>query len=177
MTALGRGLMVAAPRSGAGKTVLTIALQRALARTGLRVGGAKAGPDYIDPGFHLIATGRPSANLDGFAFDPSALSGAGAQAARGVDLVVAEGAMGLYDGLAVGDRSGSSAAVASLLGWPVVLVLEASGSAQSVAAVAHGLATFPGAPRIAGAIVNRVASPRHRRMIEAGFARTAIPLR
>jgi cobyrinic acid a,c-diamide synthase len=168
--------MVAAPRSGAGKTVVTIALQRALVRRGYAVAGAKAGPDYIDPGFHAIATGRPSVNLDGFAFDPPTLAGVAAQAAQGVDLIVAEGAMGLYDGLTIGDRSGASAAVACALGWPVLLVLEASGSAQSIAAVAHGLATFPGAPPIAGAIVNRVASPRHRRMIEAGFARIAVPL-
>ncbi len=174
--ALGRGLLVAAARSGAGKTVLTIGLQRALARTGLTVAGAKAGPDYIDPGFHAVATGRSSINLDGFAFDPPTLLAMAAQVARGSDLIVAEGAMGLYDGLSSGDRSGASASVASVLGWPVVLVLDASGSAQSVAAVAHGLASFPGAPAIAGAIVNRVASPRHRRMIEAGFAQISIPL-
>jgi cobyrinic acid a,c-diamide synthase len=176
MTTLGRGILVAAARSGAGKTVLTIGLQRALARSGLIVAGAKAGPDYIDPGFHAVATGRSSINLDGFAFDPTALLAMAAQTARDADLVIAEGAMGLYDGLNSGDRSGASASVAAALRWPVILVLDASGSAQSVAAVAHGLASFPGAPAIAGAIVNRVASPRHRRMIEAGFARIAIPL-
>ena len=176
MRMLGRGLMIAAARSGAGKTALTIGLQRALARSGLVVAGAKAGPDYIDPAFHAVATGRASVNLDGFAFDAAALRAMAAQAALGADLVVAEGAMGLYDGLRSGERSGASASVAAVLGWPVILVLDAAGSAQSIAAVAHGLACFPGAPAIAGAIVNRVASPRHRRMIEAGFAQVAIPL-
>jgi len=171
----GRGLMVAAPRSGAGKTVVTIGLQRALARCGIRVAGAKCGPDYIDPAFHAVATGHASINLDGFALGPE-IPGMAAQIARDADLVVAEGAMGLYDGLVTADRSGSSASVAAQLGWPVLLVLEATGSAQSIAAVAHGLATFPGAPQIAGAIVNRVASPRHRAMIADGFARIAIPL-
>ncbi|WP_129586294.1 cobyrinate a,c-diamide synthase [Sphingomonas montana] len=173
---LGRGLLVAAARSGAGKTVITVGLQRALARTGRRVAGAKAGPDYIDPGFHAAATGRSSFNLDGFALGPEGVKGAAASVARGVDLVVAEGAMGLYDGLTIAERSGTSASVATMLGWPIILVLDAGGAAQTVAAVAHGLALYPAAPPIAGAIVNRVASPRHRVMIEAGFARIDVPL-
>uniref|UniRef100_UPI0035CC8030 cobyrinate a,c-diamide synthase n=1 Tax=uncultured Sphingomonas sp. TaxID=158754 RepID=UPI0035CC8030 len=173
---LGAGLIVAAARSGAGKTVVTLGLQRAFARAGIRVAGAKSGPDYLDPAFHAVATGRPSVNLDGFAFPPITLRGMAAACANGVELVVAEGAMGLYDGLARADRSGSSAALSRALGWPVVLVIDAGGAAQTVAAVAHGLATFPGAPRIAGVIVNRVASPRHRAMIAAGFAAIDLPL-
>ena len=156
--------------------MVTLGLQRALVRRGLRVAGAKHGPDYIDPAFHRVATGHPSLNIDGFAFDAAQLARLAAMAAEDRDIVVAEGAMGLYDGLAGGARSGSSGAVATTLDWPVVLVLDASGSAQSVAAVAHGLATFPGAPDIAGVIVNRVASDRHRAMIEAGFARIALPI-
>jgi cobyrinic acid a,c-diamide synthase len=173
---LGAGLIVSAARSGAGKTVVTLGLQRAFARAGLAVAGAKSGPDYLDPGFHAVATGRPSVNLDGFAFAPPALRGMAAQAARGIELIVAEGAMGLYDGLELPGRSGSSAELGVTLDWPVVLVIEASAAAQTVAAVAHGLASFPGAPRIAGAIVNRVASPRHRAMIEAGFALIGLPV-
>lgn len=168
--ARGAGLIVSAARSGAGKTVTTLGLQRAFARTGLAVAGAKSGPDYLDPAFHAVATGRPSVNLDGFAFERGALRGLAAEAARAVDLVVAEGAMGLYDGAVRDDRSGASAALSAVLGWPVLLVLDASGAAQTVAAVAHGLASYPGAPRIAGAVLNRVASPRHRAMAEAGFA-------
>lgn len=172
----GPALIVSAARSGAGKTVVTLGLQRAFARDGLAVAGAKSGPDYLDPVFHAVATGRGSVNLDGFAFAAEALRGLAAEAARGADLLVAEGAMGLYDGLVRDHRSGTSAALAALLGWPVLLVLDAGGAAQSVAAVAHGLARFPGAPRIAGAIVNRVASPRHRAMVAAGFAGIDVPL-
>lgn len=156
--------------------MVTLGLQRALARTGLRVSGAKCGPDYIDPAFHAVATSHASLNLDGFAFSGEDLRGLAAGAAEGRDLVVAEGAMGLYDGLASSTRSGASADVARVLGWPVLLVVDGAGAAQSVAAVAHGMAAFPDAPPILGAIVNRVASPRHRRMVEAGFARIDVPL-
>ncbi len=176
MTDRARGLIVSAPRSGSGKTVVTIGLQRALARRGLRVGGAKTGPDYIDPAFHAVATGRPSCNLDGFAMDPATIAALAAGIAAESDIIVAEGAMGLYDGLASGAATGATADIAAMLGWPVLLVLDASGAAQSLAAVAHGLASFPGAPPVMGAIVNRCASPRHRRMVEAGFARIAVPL-
>lgn len=171
MQALAKGLVISAARSGAGKTVVTLGLQRALGRTGAVVGGAKCGPDYIDPAFHAVATGRPSTNLDGFAFDRSALLSLAAECARDADVIVAEGGMGLFDGLSVDARSGTAASVASTLGWPVVLVLDAGGAAQSVAAVAHGLASYAGAPPIAGVIVNRVASPRHAAMVAAGFDR------
>ena len=169
-------LIVAGARSGSGKTVVTAGLQRALRRLGLRVHGAKCGPDYIDPAFHAAATGAPSVNLDGFAMADAELRGLAAAAGVDADMVVAEGAMGLFDGVAGAARSGAAAAMAALLDWPVLLVLDAGGSAQSIAALAHGLATFPGAPRIAGAVVNKVASPRHARMIADGFARIATPL-
>ena len=167
-----RGLIVGGIRSGSGKTIVTIGLQRALARAGLRVAGAKIGPDYIDPGFHEAATGRPSVTLDGFAMTPATIRGMVAHADG--DRVIAEGTMGLFDGVAGG--GGSSADVAVALGWPVLLVVEASGAAQTIAALVHGVATFPGAPRVIGAIVNRVASDRHGRMIAAGFERIGVPL-
>jgi len=170
------GLIVAAARSGSGKTVVTAGLQRGFARSGIEVAGVKCGPDYIDPAFHAAATGRTSVNLDGFAMAPAVLAGLAADAARDAELIIGEGAMGLYDGVAVPGRSGSSASVAGALGWPVLLVLDASGAAQSLAAVALGLASMPGAPRVAGVIANRVASPRHGRMIEAGFAAIGLPL-
>jgi len=173
---LGKGLIIGAPASGAGKTMVTIGLQRAFADRGLAVQGAKCGPDYIDPAFHAAATGRPSINLDGFAMAPAMLRGLAAHVASTVQLVVAEGAMGLYDGARAEGRSGASADVAHLLDWPMLLVVDARAAAQTVAAVAHGCATFPGAPAIAGVIANRVASPRHRRMIEDGFARIGLPL-
>lgn len=176
MSSPARGILVAAARSGSGKTVLTIALQRALADRGLRVAGAKTGPDYIDPAFHAAACRRPAFNLDNFAMPPALIAGLAAQAGENADLVVAEGAMGLYDGAASTGATGASAEIARALGWPVLLVLDAGGGAQSLAAVAHGLATFPGAPSVCGAIVNRVASARHGRMIAAGFARGGVPL-
>lgn len=176
MEGLARGLVISAASTGAGKTVVTLGLQRALGRDGTVVGGAKCGPDYIDPAFHAVATGLPSVNLDGFAFDHPALLALAAEAARGGGLIVAEGGMGLYDGLTSADRSGTAASVATALGWPVVLVLDAAGAAQTVAAVAHGLATYPGAPPIAGAILNRVASRRHAALAEAGFEKVGIPV-
>lgn len=165
-------LIVSGARSGSGKTIVTIGLQRAFARAGLRVAGAKTGPDYIDPGFHAAACGRPAPALDGFAMPAATMRGLAA--AIDAELVVAEGAMGLYDGAGAG--IGSTARVAAALGWPVVLVLDAGGAAQTVAALAHGLATMPGAPPVAGAIANRVASARHGRMIAAGFAAIDMPL-
>jgi cobyrinic acid a,c-diamide synthase len=173
---LADALLVGAPRSGSGKTMVTIGLQRAFARTGLAVGGAKCGPDYIDPAFHLAATGRPSINLDGFAMDATVLRGLAARIAGNVDLVIAEGAMGLFDGARVADRSGAAADVARLVDWPVLLVVDAASAAQSVAAVAHGCASFPGAPRIAGVVANNIASARHAAMVEDGFARIDLKL-
>jgi cobyrinic acid a,c-diamide synthase len=170
--AAARALIVSGARSGSGKTIVAIGLQRAFARTGLRVAGAKTGPDYIDTGFHAAACGRPSITLDGFAMSDATLRGLAA--GIDADLVIGEGAMGLFDGAGAG--MGSTARVANTLNWPVLLVLDASGAAQTLAALAHGLATMPGSPRIVGAIANRVASDRHRRMIAAGFAAIDIPL-
>jgi cobyrinic acid a,c-diamide synthase len=169
-------LIVTAPRSSSGKTIVTIGLQRAFARRELKVHGAKCGPDYIDPAFHAAATGRASVNLDGFAMEAGLLRGLAAAAASEADLIIAEGAMGLFDGAMAEGRCGASASVANLLDWPVLLVIDASGAAQSVAAMAHGCATFPGAPRVAGVIANRVASPRHKAMVEEGLARIGAPL-
>lgn len=165
-------LIVSGARSGSGKTIVTIGLQRAFLRRGVSVAGAKIGPDYLDPGFHAAACGRPSITLDGFAMEPPTLRGWAA--AIDAQMVIGEGAMGLFDG--AGDGVGSTASVANALDWPVVLVLDASGAAQTLAAVAHGFASMPGAPRIVGVIANRVASDRHHRMIATGFARIGVPL-
>lgn len=170
---LAPGLIVAGPQSGVGKTLVTIGLQRAFARTGLAVGAAKCGPDYIDPGFHAAATGRLSINLDGFAMAPEVLRGLAGHMAREVDLIVAEAAMGLYDGAG---QATTAAEVARQTGWPVLLVVDAEGAGQSVAAVAHGLATFPGGPPIIGAVVNRAASDRHAAIIAEGFQAIGVPL-
>jgi cobyrinic acid a,c-diamide synthase len=176
MQSLAPGFLISAIRSGSGKTVTTLGLQRAFARRGLRVAAVKAGPDYIDPAFHAAACGGVSLNLDAVAMSREILLANAAHAAKDADIVVGEGAMGLFDGLARDERNGSSAEVARMLGWPVVLVVDVSGAAQTVAALCHGLAEFPGAPRIAGLICNRVASPRHMEMIAAGLRKISLPL-
>lgn len=190
------GLVVAAPRSSSGKTTVTLALMRALTRRGLRVGPAKCGPDYIDPAFHEAATGRPSHNLDSFAMRGALLDACAGLASERADLVIAEGSMGLHDGVvarafsgeaapgsreenATGQgegRSGANADIAARYGWPVLLVVDVSGAAQSAAAVALGCASYDPRIRVAGAILNKVASPRHRRLVEAGFSRIGLPV-
>ena len=171
------GLLVAAPRSSSGKTTVALALMRALSRRGLRVRGAKCGPDYIDPAFHAAATGHPSVNLDSFAMEDGLLDAVAGLAGRDADLVVAEGSMGLHDGIVAGEgRTGANADIAARYGWPVVLVLDVSGAAQSAAAVALGCAAYDPRVRLAGVILNKVASPRHRRLVEAGLARVGLPV-
>ncbi len=174
---LSPGLLVAAPRSGSGKTTIVLGLQRALARRGLRVRGVKCGPDYIDPAFHAAATGAPSFNLDSFAMSGPLLGSIASQAAGIADLVIAEGSMGLFDGIRqeIG-RTGASADIAALFGWPVVLVLDVSGHAQSAAAVALGCAHFDPRINVAGVVLNKVASERHRRLVEDGMARIGLPV-
>ncbi len=139
--------MIAAPRSGSGKTTVTLGLMRALRSQGLKVAGAKSGPDYIDPAFHEAAIGRASLNLDSWAMDPPLLAALAAQAGRDSDLMLVEGSMGLFDGApAERGRSGASADVAAALGFPVLLVLDVSGQAQSAGAVAKGCALYD--PRV-----------------------------
>lgn len=163
------GLLIAAPASGTGKTTVTLGLLTAFRAQGLSVQPFKCGPDYIDPAFHTAASGRVSFNLDSWAMRPGRIAALAAQAA-GADLVIAEGAMGLFDGVAQPGETGSgaSADIAALLGWPVVLVIDASGQAQSAGAVALGFARFRPDVQVAGVILNRVASPRHAAMARAG---------
>ncbi|MFD0934496.1 cobyrinate a,c-diamide synthase, partial [Methylobacterium trifolii] len=171
------GLLIAAPRSSSGKTTVTLALMRALARRGVRVRGAKCGPDYIDPAFHRAATGHPSFNLDSFAMEAGLLDAVAGLAGAEADLVVAEGSMGLFDGVrAAESRTGANSDIAARYGWPVLLVLDVSGAAQSAAAVALGCAHYDPRIRIAGVILNKVASARHRRLVEAGLERVGIPV-
>ena len=161
-----RGFLVSAPRSGGGKTVVSLGLMRALARRGLAVAAAKNGPDYIDPAFHAAATGRASLNLDSWAMAPDLLRGLAATAGADADVLVCEGSMGLFDGVAAPPRrAGASADLAALFGLPVVLVLDISGQAQTAAAVALGCARLDPEVAVAGVILNRVASPRHERLV------------
>jgi cobyrinic acid a,c-diamide synthase len=173
----GPGLLIAAPRSGSGKTTIVLGLQRALARRGLRVRGMKCGPDYIDPAFHAAATGAPSFNLDSFAMSPPLLDALASEAVGDAELVIAEGSMGLFDGIRQETgRTGASADIAALFGWPVILVLDVSGHAQSAAAVALGCARFDPRIKVAGVVLNKVASERHRRLVEDGMARIGLPV-
>jgi cobyrinic acid a,c-diamide synthase len=172
----GRGLIVAAPRSGAGKTVITLALLAALRRRGIRVRAAKTGPDYIDPGFHAAATGAAGLNLDSWAMPPSRLDALVAEAAGGCDILVVEGVMGLFDGVAgAPGRCGTTADLAVRFGLPVVLVLDVAGQSQSAAAVLRGFATHDPAVRIAGVVLNRAGSERHRALVSDAIAALRIP--
>ncbi|MEM8690871.1 MAG: cobyrinate a,c-diamide synthase [Pseudomonadota bacterium] len=169
------GLMISAPASGTGKTTVMLGLLRALRDAGDVVQPFKSGPDYIDPAFHLAAAGRPSFNFDTWAMDAHLL-GAIACKASGADLCIAEGSMGLFDGVATRGRFGfgSSAETAMTLGWPVVLVLDVSGQAQSAAAAALGFRTYNPDLPFAGVILNRVASPRHERLTRLGMERAGV---
>jgi cobyrinic acid a,c-diamide synthase len=170
-----RAIIIGAPRSGSGKTSVTIGLLRALARRGLKVRGAKSGPDYIDPGFHTAATGLSGVNLDSWAMPPSLLNALAAQAADDADYVILESAMGLFDGIPAPEgRSGSAADLARLYGLPVLLVLDVSGQSTTAAAVAKGFATYDPDVRMAGVVLNRLGSERHRRL--SGDAIEAIGL-
>ena len=157
------GLVIAAPASGSGKTVLTLGLLRHLASMGRNVASAKTGPDYIDPAFHAAATGRPCLNLDPWAMRPDTLAQAAFSLAREADVVICEGVMGLFDGAFVGkgEPCGSTADLSRATGWPVVLVIDAGAQAASAAAVLKGFATFEAGVEVLGVVFNRVGSERH----------------
>jgi cobyrinic acid a,c-diamide synthase len=172
---MARCLVISAPASSTGKTTLTLALARACRDRGLRVQCFKSGPDYIDPAFHTAATGRISVNLDSWAMPRQMIE---QLTARGgdADLVLAEGSMGLFDGVAIAGQcgTGASADLAEMTGWPVLLVLDPAGQAQTAAAVAAGLRDFRPGVRIAGVILNRVASPRHEDLIRRAMQAAGI---
>ncbi|MEL6450710.1 MAG: cobyrinate a,c-diamide synthase [Pseudomonadota bacterium] len=169
------GLLISAPASGTGKTTVMLGLLRALREDGLVVQPYKSGPDYIDPAFHLAAAGRPSFNFDTWAMDAGLLGGIAAQQ-TGADICVAEGSMGLFDGVATRGQSGfgSSAETAQAMGWPVVLVIDVGGQAQSAAATALGFKAYNPDLPFAGVILNRVASPRHERLTRVGMDQAGI---
>ncbi len=166
-----RGLIIAAPHSGAGKTTVALALMAALKRRGLVVRAAKAGPDYIDPAFHASVTGAASVNLDSWAMSRELLDALAAQTADGADIVVVEGVMGLFDGASgLAGRSGATADLAAHFGLPVLLVLDVARQAQSAAAVVRGFAMHDPAVRLAGVILNRAGSERHRALVADAVA-------
>jgi cobyrinic acid a,c-diamide synthase len=167
-----RAIVVAAPASGSGKTLITLGLLRAFRNRGVRVASAKVGPDYIDPRFHEAATGRACYNLDPWAMSPALIGSLAADLAAGSDLVIIEGVMGLFDGPR--GAKGSTADLAALLGLPVLLTLDCRHQAQSAAALVHGFASFrPGLP-LAGVILNRVASDRHEALLREAIGTPVI---
>jgi cobyrinic acid a,c-diamide synthase len=172
-----RGLIIAGARSGVGKTTITLAILAALARRGVAVRAAKAGPDYIDPAFHAAATGAASINLDSWAMPPALLDALVMEIADGADMLVIEGVMGLFDGVASEPgRSGATADIAARFRLPVLLVLDVAGQSQSAAAMVRGFASHDPAVRIAGVILNRVGSERHRALVADAIAALDIPI-
>src|ERR1700724_1986070 len=166
---LGPRVVIAGTHSGVGKTTIATGLMAALRRGGMRVAPAKVGPDFIDPGYHALACGRPGRNLDAWMCGPDLIPSLAGRAAQSADLLIVEGVMGLFDGAADGTRS-STADVAGLLDAPVLLVVDCAAQAGSVAALVHGFATFRPGLHVAGIVLNRLASDGHERMVREALA-------
>ena len=165
---MAKAIVVAAPASGSGKTLITLGLLRAFRNGGVRVAAAKVGPDYIDPRFHEAATGRPCYNLDAWAMSPSQIKGLVAELARDADLVIIEGVMGLFDGPR--GAKGSTADLAVMLELPVLFALDCRHQAQSAAALVHGFASYSKDLDLAGVILNRTASERHELLLREALS-------
>jgi len=172
-----RGLIIAAPASGSGKTAVTLALLALLKQRGISVSSAKVGPDYIDPAFHQAATGRSCFNLDSWAMRPETLRALLAESAAGADLTLIEGVMGLYDGAEIGPggATGSTADLAAMFDLPVVLVMNVKGQGATAGAVLAGLARHRASVRIAGVIFNQVGGAVHRQILTAAAEELGIP--
>ncbi|WP_230880315.1 cobyrinate a,c-diamide synthase [Planomonospora sp. ID67723] len=168
-------MVIAAPASGAGKTTVATGLMAALARRGHAVSPHKVGPDYIDPGYHALATGRPGRNLDPWLVGEELVAPLFLHGAAGADVAVVEGVMGLYDGAGSGEFS-STAHVARLLDAPVVLVVDAARQSRSVAALVHGFASYDTRLRFGGVILNRVGSERHEELLREALAESGVPV-
>ncbi|MFK0138322.1 cobyrinate a,c-diamide synthase [Streptomyces murinus] len=169
-------LVVAAPSSGSGKTTVATGLMAAFAARGLAVSPHKVGPDYIDPGYHALATGRTGRNLDAYLCGPELVAPLFLHGARGCDIAVVEGVMGLYDGAAGEGELASTAQVAKLLGAPVVLVVDASAQSRSVAALVHGFVSWDPQVRIGGVILNKVGSARHEELLREALDSVGVPV-
>jgi cobyrinic acid a,c-diamide synthase len=169
-------IVVAGTHSGVGKTTVASGLMTALARKDLRVAPFKVGPDFIDPSYHALATGRPGRNLDAFLSGPELVAPLFAHGSEGADIAVIEGVMGLFDGKGGSGEYASTAHVAKLLAAPVLLVVDASAMARSAAAIVHGYATFDPELNLAGVILNRVGSPTHERMLRKALEPLGIPV-
>ena len=171
---MSRAVIVAAPGSGSGKTTLTLALLRGLRDAGVAVASAKVGPDYIDPAYHAAASGRTCHNLDTWSMSDRTLSALIADLQRDASAIVVEGVMGLFDGAP--DGRGSAADLSRRTGWPVVLVVDASGMAASVAALVHGFVSYDPGVHVAGVIFNRTGSKRHGDLLRRAMRPLGIPV-
>lgn len=169
-------LVIAAPSSGSGKTTVATGLMAAFAARGLAVSPHKVGPDYIDPGYHALATGRVGRNLDAYLCGPELVGPLFAHGAHGCDLAVVEGVMGMFDGAAGEGELASTAHVAKLLRAPVVLVVDASSQSRSVAALVHGFASWDPEVRVGGVILNKVASDRHEALLREALDSAGVPV-
>ncbi|MFI6867067.1 cobyrinate a,c-diamide synthase [Nocardia sp. NPDC050406] len=174
-------VVIAAPASGSGKTTVATGLIGALRRAGHEVAPFKVGPDYIDPGYHGLAAGRPGRNLDPVLVGAERVVPLYQHGSRGCDIAVVEGVMGLFDGRIDEHNTapvaeGSTAQIAGMLSAPVVLVVDARGHSQSLAALLHGFATFDSGIRLGGVILNRVGSDRHEQVLRAACARVGLPV-
>jgi cobyrinic acid a,c-diamide synthase len=172
-------VVLAAPSSNAGKTSIATGLIAALTARGLTVSPHKVGPDYIDPGYHGLAAGRPGRNLDPWLVGEERVAPLFLHGARAADVAVVEGVMGLFDGAthpAVEPGFASTAHVAALLRAPVVLVVDASSQARSVAALVHGFATFDPAVRLGGVVLNRVGTDRHEAILREALGAAGVPV-
>jgi len=173
-------VVIAAPASGSGKTTVATGLMGALRRAGRRVAPFKVGPDFIDPGYHGLAAMRPGRNLDPVLVGEPLIGPLYRHGSAGADIAVVEGVMGLFDGRieenTTGTAIGSTAHVAALLGAPVILVIDARGQSHSIAALLHGFSTFDQSVRIAGAILNRVGSPRHEDVLRQACEHAGVPV-
>ncbi|WP_434582094.1 cobyrinate a,c-diamide synthase [Carbonactinospora thermoautotrophica] len=169
-------IVIAAPASGHGKTTIAVGLMAAFARRGVRVSPHKVGPDYIDPGYHALATGRPGRNLDPFLVGEHRIVPLFRHGARGAQLAIIEGVMGLYDGAQGRGEFASTAHVAKLLDAPVVLVVDAAAQGRSVAALVHGFRAYDPDVRLGGVILNRVGSDRHEEILREAIAGLGLPV-
>lgn len=169
-------VVIAAPASGSGKTTVATGLMAALRERGMNVAPGKVGPDYIDPGYHTLAAGRPGRNLDPVLVDRQRIAPLFAHGARDADVAVVEGVMGLYDGKVDTDGEGSTAHVAALLDAPVLLVVDARGQGRSLAALLHGFRSYSTEIRLAGVILNNVGSPRHADVLTSAAAEVGLPV-
>lgn len=172
-----RALIIGAPRSGSGKTSVTIGLLRAFARRSVKVRGIKTGPDYIDPGFHEAATHRPGLNLDSWAMAPDLLRHLARGQAEDAELLLIESAMGLFDGIVSEEnRSGAASDLARLFHLPVLLVLDVSGQSQTAGAIAYGFAHYDPTVKIAACVLNRAGSERHKKLCGDAIQAAGIPV-